>query len=130
MCVTYCQADVCTDAMIVERSQLYENDTNRYSAVQYRIGHCSGVQYSTVQYNFLQYSIVQSSTVKYSEVLYSTAHYCIVHCSTVQYSAIQYGTAQYSVQSLKSVKSSFCGQQCYLPRCYEPQSTCNRSTKS
>ena len=34
VCVTYSQADVCTDAMIVERSQLYENETNRCSQVQ------------------------------------------------------------------------------------------------
>jgi hypothetical protein len=29
--VNVTQADVCTDAMIVERSQLYENSTNRYT---------------------------------------------------------------------------------------------------
>jgi hypothetical protein len=61
---------VCTDAMIVERSQLYENDTNRYS---------STVQYSTVQYSTVQYSLLRCNILQYN-----TIQRCAVHSAVYQ----------------------------------------------
>jgi hypothetical protein len=50
---------VCTDAMIVERSQLYENDTNRYSStVQYSTVYCGVIYYNTMQYSGVQSTVL------------------------------------------------------------------------
>jgi hypothetical protein len=49
---------VCTDAMIVERSQLYENDTNRYSTVQYSTVYCGVIYYNTMQYSGVQSTVL------------------------------------------------------------------------
>jgi hypothetical protein len=51
---------VCTDAMIVERSQLYENDTNRYSTVQYSLLRCNILQYNAIQRCAVHSAVYQS----------------------------------------------------------------------